>query len=113
MLAKLAVHQCVRVSNLILFVRLLGEHRSGLGKIRRLPEKIAAQARLIGMRNTRTIKVGERVTISHGLSDTFEGIVTENNPASSLIYVDGHAYERYKVQTLDHKSIWQFALIAP
>src|SRR5438105_1073037 len=69
MLARLAVHQCVRLSKLILFVRLLGEHRSGLGKIRRVPEKVAGQARLIGMRNTRTIKVGERVTISHGGRD--------------------------------------------
>ena len=69
------------------------------------------QARLIGVRNTRTIKVGERVTISHGGRDTFEGMVTENNPASSLIYVDGYAYERYKVQGLDYKSIRQFVVV--
>jgi ribosomal protein L24 len=65
------------------------------------------------MRNTRTIKVGERVTISHGPRDTFEGIVTENNPASSLIYVDGYAYERYKVEKMDNKSIRQCVVIAP
>jgi len=40
-------------------------------------------------------------------------MVTENNPASSLIYVDGYAYERYKVQSLDHKSIRQFVVITP
>jgi hypothetical protein len=82
----------------ILFLRLLGEHRSGLGEIRRLPEKVTGQARLIGMRNTRTLEVGERVTISHGGRHTSEGMVTDNNPASSLIYVDGYACERYKVE---------------
>jgi len=65
------------------------------------------------MRNTRTIEVGERVTISHGPHDTFEGIVTDNNPASSLIYVDGCAYERYKVQKLDNKFIRQFVVKTP
>jgi hypothetical protein len=30
-------------------------------------------------------------------------MVTENNPASSLIYVDGYAYERYKVERPDYK----------
>jgi hypothetical protein len=54
------------------------------------------------MRNTRTLKVGERVTISHGGRDTSEGMVTDNNPASSLIYVDGYAYERYKVERPDY-----------
>ena len=63
------------------------------------------------MRNTRTLKVGERVTISRGGGDISEGKVTENNPASSLIYVDGYAYERYKVQTLDHKSIRQLVVV--
>lgn len=41
-------------------------------------------------------------TISHGACDTSEGMVTENNPASSLIYVDGEAYERFKVFQLLH-----------
>src|SRR3954470_14307632 len=93
--------------------RLLAGASIRLGKLRRLPEKVAGQARLIGMRNTRTLKVGERVTVSHGGRDTSEGMVTENNPASSLIYVDGYAYERYKIQRLDYKSVRQFAEIAP
>ena len=65
------------------------------------------------MRNTRNIKVGERVAISHGGRDPSEGTVTENNPASSLIYVDGHAYERYNVERLDYTSIRQLVVIAP
>jgi ribosomal protein L24 len=65
------------------------------------------------MRNTRIIKVGERVAISHGGRDTSEGTVTENNPASSLIYVDGNAYGRYKVERLDYTSIRQFDAMAP
>ncbi|MFL6350905.1 MAG: hypothetical protein ACJ74Z_03525 [Bryobacteraceae bacterium] len=49
------------------------------------------------MKNTRTIKVGERIAVSHNGRGACEGIVTENNPASALIYVDGHPYERYQV----------------
>ena len=50
------------------------------------------------MRNTRTIKVGERVIVPDKTRGTFEGIVTENNPASALIYVNEFAYERYAVR---------------
>src|SRR5690348_17260820 len=59
-----------------------------------------------GMKNTRTIKVGERIAVSHNGRGAFEGIVTENNPASALIYVEGHPYERHEVLGLhDHRRI--------
>jgi len=58
------------------------------------------------MKNTRTIKVGERVAVSHSGRAAFEGIVTENNPASALIYVEGRAYQRYEVRGRhDHRRI--------
>ena len=62
---------------------------AGCGSTRSIEQK---------MRNTRTIRVGEHVTVSHGSRGTFEGVVTENNPASSLIYVDSCAYERHEVR---------------
>ena len=58
------------------------------------------------MKSTRTIKVGERIAVSHNGRGAFEGIVTENNPASALIYVEGHPYERYEVLDVhDHRRI--------
>jgi hypothetical protein len=59
-----------------------------------------------GMKKTRTIKVGERIAVSHNGRGAFEGIVTENNPASALIYVEGHPYERHEVLGRhDHRRI--------
>jgi hypothetical protein len=50
-----------------------------------------------GMKNTRTIKVGERIAVSYNGRGAFEGIITENNLASALIYVEGQPYERREV----------------
>jgi hypothetical protein len=49
------------------------------------------------MKNTRTIKIGERVMVSVARRGSFEGMVTENNAASWFIYVDGRAYARCDV----------------
>jgi hypothetical protein len=58
------------------------------------------------MKKTRTIKVGERIAVSHNGRGAFEGIVTENNPASALIYFEGRPYERHEVLGRhDHRRI--------
>jgi len=54
------------------------------------------------MKNTRTIKIGERVVVSRAGRGSFEGMVTENNAASWLIYVDGRAYARCDVHRPSH-----------
>jgi hypothetical protein len=52
------------------------------------------------MKNTRVLKVGEPVTVEHAGRGTSQGLVTENNPASCLIYVDGRPYERCDVSPI-------------
>lgn len=54
------------------------------------------------MKNTRTIKIGERVLVSRAGRGSFEGMVTENNAASWFIYVDGRAYARCDVRRLSY-----------
>jgi hypothetical protein len=54
------------------------------------------------VKNTRTIKIGERVTVSLLRKGSFEGMVTENNAASWFIYVDGRAYARCDVHRVSY-----------
>jgi hypothetical protein len=54
------------------------------------------------MKNTRTIAIGERVTVSLARRGSFEGMVTQNNAASWFIYVDGRAYARCDVHRVSY-----------